>query len=173
MKRFTALALLLCAVPLFARGHQAEDLSLRITLTRGERSKDSNSATTEITINGQTLAYQKTYGGRLRGRAPERKEFELKAEDKRSLIKLIADRNLLRAESIEREQDASGVYLYFGLSVKSAVGKSRGSVSIKGSRKAIALKEEKLYKDAVALVEAVYAIINRTDEAVVYEPLIR
>ena len=174
MKKLVTLTLLLCAIPLFARGDKADALYLQMTMTSGERSKDSNSATTEITINGQTLVYKKTYGGRSRGRMPEEmKEFKLKAEDQRNLIRLIKDRNLLRTDSIEREQDVSGMYLYFELSVKSILNKSTGSIYLKGSRKATALKEEKLYKDAVALIQAIYAIIHRTDKAIVHEPLIR
>jgi hypothetical protein len=174
MKKLLALTLLLCAVPLFASGDKADVLSLQIIMTGGERSKDSNSATTEITVNNQTLVYKQTYGGSARGRhPPEQKEFKLKVEDQRNLIKLIKDRNLLRTDSIEREQDASGIYLYFELSIKSTVNQSTGSIYLKGSRKANEIKEEQLYKDAVALIEEVYGIIHRTDKAVVYEPLIR
>lgn len=173
MKKLIVLTLLLCAVPLFARADKADTLSLRLTMTRGERSRDSNSATTAITINGETLLYKKTYGGRLRGRAPETKELKLKAEDQRNLIKLIQDRNLLRKDSIEREQAVSGIYFYFDLSIEAAVNQSTGSVHIKGSRKASDLKEEKLYKDAMALIEELFAIIHRTDEEVVFEPLIQ
>lgn len=174
MKKLIALTLLLCAVPLFARADKADALSLQITMTRGERSRDSSSATTLITINGERLVYRKTYSGRLRGRMPdETKEFKLKTEDQRNLIKLIKDRKLLRTDSIEREQKVSGIYLYFELSVEAAVNQSKGLVHLKGSRKATDLKEEKLYKDAVALIEEIYAIIHRTDEAIVYEPLIR
>lgn len=174
MKKLAALTLLLCAYPSFARIESADALSLQVTIIRGERSKDSNAATTVITINGETLVYKKTYSGRLRGRmADETKEFKLKAEDQRKLIKLIQDKNLLRTDSIEREQNFSGMYLYFELSVEAALNQSKGSVHLKGSRKATDLKEEKLYKDAVALIEEIYAIIHRADERIVYEPLIR
>jgi len=173
MKKLMVLTLLLFgAAPLFACSESTDALYLQITLTRGERSKDSNSTTTEITINGKTLTYQETYGGRSGGRAPVKREFKLNAEDQRKIIKLINDRNLLRTGSIKREQDVSGIYRYFELSVNSTINKSKGSISINGSRKAIDLREEKLYKDAVALVEEIYGIIRRADKAVVYEPLI-
>jgi hypothetical protein len=143
-------------------------------MTKGERSKDSNAATTEITINNQTLVYKKTYSGSARGRhAPEQKEFKLTNADQRNLIKLIQDRNLLRKGSIEREQAVSGIYFYFELSIEATVNQSTGSIHIKGSRKASDLKEEKLYKDAIALIEELFAIIHRTDEGVVFESLIQ
>ena len=173
MKKLIALTLLLCGASLFARGDKADALYLQVTMTTGERSKDSNSRTALITINGETLVYQKTYGGRRGGRVPETKEFKLTVEDQGKLIKLIKDRDLLRTDSIERAQDKPGVYLYFALSVKAVINQSEGFVQLKGSRSAIELKEEKLYKDAVALIEEIYAIIRRTDERVIYEPLIR
>jgi hypothetical protein len=172
MKKLIALTLLLCVVPLSAHGDKADDLHLEITITRGERSKDSNSQTTLININGGRLVYKKTYGGRLRGRAPETRELKLKAEDQRNLVRLIKGRNLLRTESIEREQTESGIYFYFDLSIEAAVNQSKGVIQINGSRKASDLKQEKLYKDVVALIEELYAIINRTDKRIVYEPLI-
>jgi hypothetical protein len=173
MKKLMVLTLLLfCAAPLFVFGESADALYLEITLTTGERSRDSNSTTTEITITGRTLTYKETYGGRSGGRAPRQKALKLNAEDQRKIIKLINDRNLLRTDSIERAQDASGIYRYFELSIGSTINKSKGSISISGSRKATDLKEEKLYKDAVALVEEIYGIIHRTDGKIVYEPLI-
>jgi hypothetical protein len=172
MKNLIGLMLLLCACPGLAPSQKAEALYLQITLTTGERSRDSNSTTTEITITGKTLTYRETYGGRSGVHAPKQKAFNLAAEDQRKIIKLINDRNLLRTDSIEREQDGSGIYRYFELSIDSTVNKSKGSISISGSRKATDLKEEKLYKDAVALVEEIYGIIHRTDGKIAYEPLI-
>ncbi|MDT4897803.1 MAG: hypothetical protein QOH25_2880 [Acidobacteriota bacterium] len=172
MKKLVALMLLLCVAPLLARGEGANDLSLEIRITRGERSKDSHSSTTVLTISGQTLVYRTISGRRNSGRAVAPREFKLTGEDQRKLVKLIKDRDLLRTDSIEREQDTSGIYRYFELSVKAVVKGNEGLIQIKGSRKATDLKEEKLYKDAVALVEEIYGIIHRTNEAIVYEPLI-
>jgi hypothetical protein len=174
MKKLIALTLLLCAVPWFARGDKADDLALQIKITRGERSKDSYAATTTLTLSGKTLIYRATSGRRLGGRATAPREFKLTDNDQRMIVELIRSRNLLRTETIERErpQEESGIYFYFDLSIEAAVNQSKGFVQIKGSRKASDLKEEKLYKDAVALIEELYAIIHRTDEAIVYEPLI-
>lgn len=172
MKKFVALALLLCACPLLARGNDADAFSLQIKITGGERSKDSHSSTIVLTLAGQKLIYRTVYGGKLAGRAVAPREFKLTSEDQKKLIKLLKDKNLLVTETIEREQEASGIYRYFEVSVKAVVDGREGFIQIKGSRKDAALKEEKLYKDAVALVEAVYEIIHRADEDIVYEPLI-
>lgn len=172
MKKLIALTLLLCAVPLIARADKADVLSLKITITRGERSRDSYAATTTLTLSGKTLVYRATSGRRLGGRETAPREFKLTDKDQRKIIELIKSRMLLRTETIERPREESGIYFYFNLSIEAALNQSKGVIQIKGSRKATDLKEEKLYKDAVALIEELYAIINRTDEAIVYEPLI-
>ena len=173
MKKFVALVLLLCACPQFARGGgDADAFYLEIRMTRGERSKDSNSSTTVLTLSGTKLVYRIISGRRNSGRAIAPREFPITDEDQRKLIELIKSRNLLVTESIERQRDESGVYRYFELSVKAVVEGSQALISIKGPRKATDLKDEKLYKDAVTLVEELYGIIRRADKKIVYEPLI-
>ena len=178
MKKFVALALLLCVFPQLARGGDADDFYIQIKLTRGERSKDSHSSTTVLTVSDKTLVYRtissgRLSGGRLSGRATGPREFKLTDEDQRKLVELIKNRNLLATETIERPQNESGFYRYFELSVKAVVDGSQALINIKGPRKATDLKDEKLYKDAVALIEELYGIIRRTDEKIFYEPLIQ
>ena len=174
MKKLIALMLLLCLTPSLVWGDNAAAFFLQIKITRGERSKDSNASTIELTLSGKTLVYRTIASRRMSGRAVAPREFTLTGEDQQKLIKLIKSRNLLRTDSIERPRDESesGIYFYFELSIKSHVNGKEGLISIKGSRKANALQEEKLYKDAVALIEELYRIMGRTDSDMVYEPLI-
>jgi hypothetical protein len=172
MKKLAVLILLLCAAPAPMRCESKEALSLQLTLTRGERSRDSNSTTTVISIRDENLSYRQTYGGRSRGRTPVSKELKLTNEDRRKLTTIVKARRLLRTEAIERPQEESGISRYFELSLRTIVDGQEGFIQIKGSRNKTALKEEKLYQDAVALIEAVYEIIQRADEELNYEPLI-
>jgi hypothetical protein len=172
MKKLIALTLLLCATPLLACAGNPDTLFLQIKITRGERSKDSNASAVELTLTGEKLIYRTISGRRTSGRAVAPREFKLNDEEQRRLVKLIKDRNLLRTDLIERAQEESGIYFYFELSLKVVVNGKEGLIQLKGSRKANALKEEKLYKDAVALIEELYNIIQRTDKRVVYESLI-
>ena len=172
MIRVVALTILLCAFPFVAWGANADALQLEIRMTTGERSRDSSSTTTSITITGKTIVYKVTYGGRNRGREPEQKEFKLENADQKRLIELIKAKNLLVTKSVERTVDDSGPSYYFALSLSSEVNGSKGLISIKGPRKAPDIKDSELYKNAVALIEAVYEIIHRTDEKIDYEPLI-
>ena len=104
--------------------------------------------------------------------ADQSKEFKFEAADRKRLIELIKTRDLLVTKSVEKAVDDSGPNYYFALSINSEVGESKGLISIKGPRKAPDIKESKLYMDSVALVEAIYEIIHRTDADIDYEPLI-
>lgn len=174
MQRLIALAILLCAFPFVALGADADVLNLTIRMTRGERSRDSSSKTTSITTTGETIVYKVTYRGRSRGRLPEQnKEFKLAKADQKRLVELIKAGKLLVTESIEPTENESGPSYYFALSVSSEVNGIKGLISIKGSRKATDIKDSELYKNATALIEAVYEILHRMDKEIVYEPLIR
>lgn len=174
MKKLTALVFVLCAFPLVACGANADALQLEIRMTTGERSRDSSSTTTSITITGKTIVYKVTYGGRNRERVPEQnKEFKLENADQKRLIELINAKNLLVTETVEPPAAESGPSYYFSLSVNAEVNGNKGLISIKGPRKAPDIKDSELYKNASALVEAVYEIIHRMDNGIDYEPLIR
>jgi hypothetical protein len=173
MKKLLPLLLVLCAYSSLVCHAHASPLYLQLTLTKGERSRDSNSETARITISDKTLVYEQMYGGMRGNRQPSRKEFKLNNEDQSKIIELINERKLLVTNSIERGQATPGIYFYFELSMTATVKGDEGRISIRGPRKATDIKEEKLYKDAVALIEEVYAIIHRMDKKIVYEPLIQ
>lgn len=172
MKKLLVLTLIICAASLIVVGGSADALYVQVTLVTGERSRDSNSSTTTITITDSALVYEKTYHGRRGNRTPERKEFTLKDADKANLIALIKNHNLLRTEQIEREEKQSGIRRYFALSVKADVNGRKGFISIKGPRNATDIGDEKLYKDAVVLAEEIYKIIGSADDTIVYPRLI-
>src|SRR5687767_6052513 len=105
----TILALLICtcfvSVPTTAK--ETGKLHVRIDLTTGERSRDSSSQTTTITVLADAILWEQTYGGR-RGRTPPlRKKYKLSAADKRKLLKLIESRNLFVTDSLTLPRDSS------------------------------------------------------------------
>ena len=159
-----------CSAPVSAKG--TGGLRLRVELVTGERSKDSNSRTTTISISppGNTIVWEQTYGGHHGGPTPPaRKEYRLSSADRRKLIGLLESESLLATNSIELPEDPS-THLYFALSVESALdGGKQGAVSIRGPRIAMAVKEKSVYQDAVALVRELYKIINRHGGQVVFE----
>ena len=112
-----ALLICICAAPSFAG--RTDDLYVSISLTRGERSRDSGSRTATITLAQDRITYEKTYHGMGAGRQkPVHKEFKLGDEDKRRLIELIRARKLLVTDSIKYPLADSGIRRYFKISVQ-------------------------------------------------------
>jgi len=172
MKLLLIAVLLLSICSSTSVGQSAHDLTLRIKLTTGERSKDSSSKTTSLTIlpGADTIVWGQTFTGRRRGTPPENKEFKLAPLDRAALLKLIRARNLLVTNSIAIPDDSG--YAYFGISIGLVVEGKKGTISISGPRTASKVKEEKLYQDALALVKEVYRIINTQDQTVRFEELV-
>jgi hypothetical protein len=166
--------LLICICSPLCFGQQADDFSVAVTLTRGERSRDSNSTTTTITLRGNALVYEQTYrGAGASRRKPVAKEFKLEAEDKKRLVRLITEKNLLVTDRVEHPATTSGPRRYFEVSVRLILSGKKGWITIKGPRDAVKLKDERLYKDTTALIEELYRIINLTDDEIVYEEMVQ
>lgn len=167
----TLLAILVCACSVPASGNGAEALHIRVVLTTGEHSKDSSSQTTTITVARDTIVWERTFGGRERGRSPLRKEFKLPPAEKENLLKLIKSNNLLVTDSIELPRGTSN-FRYFEISVDSTVGKKKGTINISGMRTAVTVKDERLYQNTLAFVKELYRIMNSQDRSVRFEELI-
>lgn len=153
-------------------GNGTDELHIGVALTTGERSKDSGSNTTTITVERDAIAWTKTSSrDRRMGRPPLRKEFKLPPADKENLIKMIRSNNLLVTDSFALPQDASYV-TYFRISVDLTLGEKKGAIRISGPRTALRIKEEKLYQNTLILVNELYRIMNSQDRAVRFEELI-
>jgi hypothetical protein len=148
-----------------------DELRISVGWTTGERSRDSSSQTTTLTVEGSSIVAQKTFGGRRRGTPPSRKQFKLSSADKVDLLKLMRSNNLLVTDSIELPLDAP--VFYFRISVDWALAGKKGAINISGPRTAVKVKEEKLYQKTVALVKELYRIMNSQDETVLFQELIR
>ena len=153
-------------------GNGTEELQVRVALTTGERSKDSGSNTTTITVERDAIRWERTSSrDRRRGTPPLRKEFILSHADKESLLKLIRLKNLLVTDSIELPQAAS-YYEYFRISVDLTLDGKKGAISISGPITAVQVKEEKLYQNTLTLVKELYRIMNSQDKSVRFAELI-
>ena len=167
----TIISLLVCSCFIPASEKWADDLHIRVELTTGENSKDSSSETTAISAGRNAVEWEKTFSGRRGGTPPLRKEFELSPADKRNLAGLIESNNLLVTNSIELPQ-ASSNYRYFKISVDLTLGEKKGAINFRGMRKAVKIKEEKLYQTTLILVKELYRIMNSQDKSVLYEELV-
>lgn len=155
-----------------ASGRGADELLVSVRLTTGERSKDSSSQTTTITVERDVIELVRTYGGSNRRRpAPPRKVYKLSPAEKRNLIELIKSNKLLVTDSIELPLPSSN-YQYFEVSVDLTLGGKKGAVNISGPRNAAEVKDKPLYQSTRLLVEELYRIMNGHDKSVHFEELI-
>jgi hypothetical protein len=151
----------------------AEELFIKITLVTGEHSKDSNSTSTSLTIEGNKLFYEQTYHGfHANRREPVRKQYELTANDRNVLIGLLREKNLLVNRSLNGSSQEPVARNYFSLSLNSKLNGKEHSITIDGARDDAKLKETVLYRNSVLLIEHLYKIINRTDPEITRPALI-
>lgn len=164
----------LCYVTYTCRvsGREVDELSVSVRLTTGERSKDSGSQTTTISVERDAIALERTFSGSSRRHpASPRKVYKLSPADKAKLLKLIKSNNLLVTDSIALPQVSSN-YRYFEISVDLTLGGKKGSINISGPRTAAQVKDEQLYQNTMTLIEELYRIMNRQDRSVRLEELI-
>ena len=162
-----ALAGLLLALTLPAGA--TEEFKIAVALTTGELSKDSNSLTTTITVEGRTMTWEQTAGGsRARGEpAPARKTFTLTPTDREKLLKLVRDGQLLTTASVKLPRQPP--VFYFELRVETIVGDAKGTVELSGPRSAIEFREKELYRNSRALLQELYRIMNAHDDSIRFE----
>lgn len=172
MRKLVALTLLILLFPFASEARQrGDDFSLSITVTRGERSRDSHSQTTRITLKGRDLSYEKTYAGFRGGArsAPVKKSFRLTEQDVEKLKKLVRDNELLTSDSLAVAGAEGGVRRYFEIALGINLDGKRSSIEITGPRDAAVVKEKPIYSRANALLDAVYAILSAQDKEIGYE----
>jgi hypothetical protein len=151
-------------------GNATDELHIGVRLTTGERSRDTSSQTTTITVEGGAIVWGQTFSGRRNAAPSVRKEFKLSPADKENLLKLIGSNNLLVTDSIELPLDPP--VFYFKISVDLTLGEKKGAINISGPRTAVKVKEEKLYQNTLPLVKELYRIMNSQDESVRFEELV-
>jgi hypothetical protein len=174
MKKFSVVTfacLFLVACACSVSGNTTDELHIGVRLTTGERSRDSSSETTKITVEQDTIVWERTFTGRRRATPPLRKEFKLLSADKQNLLTLIRSNNLLVTDSIELPLKSSN-YRYFEISVELTLDGKKGAISITGMRTAVEVKEEKLYQNSITLVKELYRIMNLQDNSMLFVEII-
>ncbi len=174
MKKFlivtcACLFLVACACSVF--GNATDELRIGVRLTTGEHSRDSSSETTTITVERDTIVWERTFTGRRRATSPLRKEFKLSSADKQNLLMLIGSNNLLVTDAIELPRKSSN-YSYFEISVELTLDGKKGAIGISGMRTAVEVKEEKLYQNTMTLVKELYRIMNLQDKSMLFVNII-
>jgi hypothetical protein len=155
-----------------ASGQGTDELLISVRLTTGERSKDSGSQTTTITVERDSITWAQTFAGSSRRRPNSpRKVYKLSPAEKRNLLGLIKSKDLLVTDSIELPRPSSN-YQYFEISADLTLGGKKGAVNISGPRNAAGVKDERLYQNTLSLIEELYRIMNGHDKSVHFEEFI-
>jgi hypothetical protein len=172
MRRLFALSLAALLLLSFnALAQRPDDFSLNITLTRGERSRDSHSQTTRITLKGSELLYEKTYTGFRGGArsAPVKKSFRLSDEERERLKKLVRDREFPEAYEFLAAEEESGIRRYFELKLNMTLDGNKTVMNIAGPRTSQRFREQANFQKADALLDAVYTILTARDKEIGFE----
>lgn len=136
------------------------DFTLSLTLTMGERSRDSHAETTLIRLAGNTLTYEQTYSGYgASRREPVSKEFKLKGGEIEGLKNLIKEQNLLGSGALAFAP-AAGQHTYFELDIKITLKGIIATQELSAPRRVANVKEEKVYQKSTALLRELYRLIN-------------
>ena len=168
------LSLLLAALAAFAPAEPpAHELNLSITMVTGERSKDSSSETTTLTVKGDTLRYEQNYrGAHSSSRTPVKREYKLTAADRSALTNVMREKNLLVTRTVKALAQEDGPEFYFSLIIHSKMNDKEHTISISGLRGGAKLKQDRIYQDSVFLVEQLYRLMQRTDPSVTVPKLV-
>jgi hypothetical protein len=132
-------------------------LGFVISVTEGEHSRDSNSSTTSITLNGKQIHYGKTYAGyRASSRPKVDKDVEIKEEDLARIQKLLVENHLLRSRSSILPTGQPGRYVEIHATIES--GKAKYVLKFSGMR--ADAEKDKLYVGLEAVLAEVEQIVN-------------
>jgi hypothetical protein len=173
MKKLVMLALLLPALFLHTNGATRDDFALSLSLTVGERSRDSHAETTVIRLAGNTLTYEQTYSGyRASSREPVRKEYKLKAGEIERLKNLVREKNLLGSGVLKFEPTAEQ-HTYFEMNVSVTLKGIISTQELSGPRAATNIKDERVYQKSIALLQELYRLISLRDPEITYQEPVR
>jgi hypothetical protein len=177
MKRAAILiALLVCTLPVCASHRPDDALYLSIILTREEHSRDSNSRTTTITLDGNELSYDLISRGFHAG-DPVHKKFRLTAEEIRSIKNLIKARNLLVSDSFQYKKESEGgepsrISRSFKMLINIRMDGKKSLIELSGPSNMSKIKDEQRYQNPNALVEEIFSIIRKQDDEIGYEGMV-
>jgi hypothetical protein len=130
---------------------------LSVYIVRGEHSRDSNSTTTTITIDGTNLIYDQSYSGfRASSRKPVHKETVLKPEDLSRLEAIIDSNKLLKSKSVKYDTGQPGSYFMGSIDIR--LRSSNSSIRLSGMTNQI--QDEGLYKKVRLLLDAIQNIVE-------------
>ncbi len=160
MKIAIALAWLVCSATSFIQINEAEHLYISISLIKTEHSRDSNSASTTITIKDHDLTYEESG----RRKKAVHKEYKLTDQEIAKLKRLIKEKHLLVSASVEYPTRPV-TYTYYELTLELELNRKKSLIKVSGPVNSNEMKNNILYQQTGALLEEINENISIRDEA--------
>jgi hypothetical protein len=169
MRKVVTLALLLCSLTLAAQAMQRDDFSISLSLTIGERSRDSHAENVVIRLEGNAFTYEQTYSGAgASNRTSTNIKFKLKGDEIARLKSLVKEQNLTGTGSLKFEP-AAGQFTYFELNIRVTLRGIIATQELSGPRNAANIKTERVYQKSIALLRELYRLINLRKKEISYQ----
>lgn len=169
MRKVVILALLMCSVTLAAHAAGRDDFTIRLSLTIGERSRDSHAQNVVIMLEGNNLTYEQTFSGAgASKRASTNLTFKLKGDEIARLKSLVKEQNLTGTGSLKFEP-AAGQFAYFEMNIKVTLRGIIATQELYGPRAAANIKTERVYQKSIALLRELYRLINLRNKEISYQ----
>lgn len=169
MQRLMTMALLLCLLYPSVRAATRDDFTLTLSLTIGERSRDSHAETITFKLTGETLSYEQSYSGYgASSHEPIRQEFKLKGDEIGRLKSLIKKRNLLGSGVLNFEP-ARGQFAYFAMNIKITLDGIIATQEVSGPRSSGDITQERVYQKSVALLQELHRLVVLRNPQIKYQ----
>ena len=153
------LAMWLC-VNTPALGQKAGRLYISISETRTEHSRDSNSTSKTIKVNGNALLYEESG----RRRKPLHQEVSLTDQEVSKLKRQISEKRLLTSYLVEYPE-ASGPHTSIVLSLELKANGTESQIRISGAMNSKEMENDRVYQNAHAFLEEITELIDAKDES--------
>ena len=151
--------LLACCLAGFASPRQnGQSLSVSISTTKTEHSRDSNTTSTSIRIVGNDLTYEE----QRRRSKPSHKEYKLTENEIAGLKSLITEKKLLASNTVEFPS-VSGPHTDYESTAEIRIEGKTATLSVSGPINSDKMKSDPIYQNTQALLDAINHIMEKKD----------
>jgi hypothetical protein len=145
---------------LFCSCAYADAFLVKISLTEGEKSKDSWTSETNINIDGSQFTYTKTYSGGRKQNSDVSKTCVLTDDQVANIQSLLKDKNLLVSDKlIDDETKYKSFERFVNLSMTIAFAEKLAKFNVNGD--VANLKDKDLYKNCYELINLIEGFVDK------------
>jgi hypothetical protein len=137
----------------------ADSFILNISYTEGEKSKDSHSSTTSISMNGNEISYSKSYNGYKAGKS-ETKTCVFTDEQTSQIQEFLKQNNLNKDDSLfQKSSKYKSFEIFCNLTISLVMWENVSKIRVNGDRKEF--NDEPLYKNSLKLIALIENYLDK------------